>query len=139
MTRPNRGITVSEADFRRMWEDESLTLMAIGQRLGISAQAVVCRADARCLPKRKIFRDRAITDPEFPAMYRAGVSTRELQELYGCAHTVIPKTARAMGLPPRNVGRWSSISIAQFREQQLLARMAEVAAAERAEAKRRAA
>lgn len=52
----NRGKAISEAEFRRMWQDASLSITDIGRHLGIGCNAVRSRAAVRGLGERPIFR-----------------------------------------------------------------------------------
>ncbi len=52
MTAAHRGKVLSTAEFAKLWNDHDMTLSEIGNRLGISAQAVRCRGRARGLPAR---------------------------------------------------------------------------------------
>lgn len=124
----NTGKTVSEAEFRRMWMDPSLSAAEIGRRLGITHQAVSHRARQRGLPPRKgpnvTARRRLIDGPEFAAMWQASVSLTDLARLYGCSHGTVCNAARRMGLPPRYTNRWHMITLADYRALQLRAAMA---------------
>ncbi|PWE48461.1 hypothetical protein DEM26_18100 [Thioclava sp. NG1] len=132
----NRGITVSEAEFRRLWADRSLTRDQIGQRLGgISGEAVRNRAMARGLPFRgKCKRHIAAVqdEAEFERMWLANVSSSVLAEHYRCSRAAIRKTAKRLGLPSRK--SWPrQISMAKFREIDAVRAMHEIAAKNRAE------
>lgn len=130
----NRGKRVSEAEFRRMWMDVTLSTVEIGARLGISAAAVCSRAKTRGLPSRNggsALKVRPITDPEFPAMYRMGVSLTEMADLYRCSRTHIRLEALRLGQAPRNCrGMGQTISIAEYRQRRILQALAKSAARE---------
>lgn len=132
------GKRVSPAEFRRLWFDQSLRVEDIAAQLGITRQAVTCRARVRGLPSRRTLRvyPVLINDPEFADMYLAGVGARELAAHYGCHRLLIPKTAARLGLPPRSRGWMPLITMADYRQQRLAKRMAAVAKAESAAARR---
>ena len=94
----NRGKRISEAEFRRMWEDMSISQSEIGRRLGISANAVKMRAKTRKLPDRPKGRPfaRKMDHGRFVALYRAGLSMHAIARAEGCAeHTVFMALQRA--------------------------------------------
>lgn len=135
MTSRRRGKTVSEAEFRRLWLDRSLTIKSIAIDLDITAQAVRFRAKSRGLdPRRGYPREmvQAIRDPEFARMWNAGVRTCDLVALYQVSHMTVPKTARRLGLPPRGKSfAHRGITLDEYRQSQIAARMSVVAANER--------
>lgn len=111
-----RGAQVSEAEFRRLIEDRSLTLWDIGNRLGISAEAVRGRAITRGISLRTCSKQhiKAITDPEFAELFLANVGLEELAELYGCAPSCVTRSAKRLGLT-RKATRWNRITVADYR------------------------
>lgn len=132
------GKQVSHAEFRRMWNDRSLTLAQIGAELGITATAVTFRAKTRGLPPRgcsKLHLSPIIParEAEFRAMYLGNVQSKALMAHFGVTGSTITKTAARLGLPPRGKA-WShmGITIEQWREARLAARMAATAAATKA-------
>ena len=101
------GKQVSNAEFRRMWLDPSLSQKDIGRKLGISYQAVRFRAIARGLPPARVVKPwkRSITpdrEDEFRRLWLAGVRTADIQAHFGLSYAADPaRSARLMGLPPR--------------------------------------
>lgn len=130
------GAKVSEAEFRRMWLDPRISTREIGERLGISYQAVSHRAKVRGLPPRKganvTARKRAIECDAFAAMWRANVSLADLTRHFGCCHVTISNTARRMGLGPRSANRWNTITLSDFWSAPLREALAERAREEQA-------
>lgn len=115
----HRGAQISRVEFRALWDDPDLTLAQIGERLGITKQAVTNRARARGFPPRT--RDARAhvrkVDPVVAAdMYRAGVPLDQIMTHFGC--TWVP-LRRALGQAPdlrrRGHGKQvGAISIAQY-------------------------
>lgn len=136
----NTGRKVSEAEFRRMWGDNTLTIAEIGKRLGVTGACVSNRAKRRGLPSRNAplvsARERKIDCPDFAGMWSAGVSTAAMAAHYGVANATIWYTARRHGLPSRTLSRWHMISVADYRAVQLREAMA-ASAQKTAEALRR--
>ncbi|MCJ8138417.1 winged helix-turn-helix domain-containing protein [Falsirhodobacter halotolerans] len=133
---PIRGAKVSEAEFRRMWNDPNLTMTEIGRRLGISRHAVAVRAHWRKLPPRgniAAHLAQSIRDPEFAAMWTAGVRYGDLIKHYGVAFATPAKTAARLGLPKRGKNRRSAIGIDEYRQMKIGRDMAAQAAREVAE------
>lgn len=126
-----RGKEMSEAAFRRLWNDPALTKEAIGRCLGISSQAVSQRAQSRGLPARppRTYASLCVLPvDEFRDMWLAGVMTRDIIAHFGCSHLTPKNTARRLGLPLR--GRsWQhrGITIEEYRQVQLAQAMADEA------------
>jgi hypothetical protein len=130
----NRGQVISLREFSDLWNDDRLTVQQIGDRLGVTIQAVSARAKSRGLPPRGKMTARKIAMESVPllrSMWVANVGLREMQRHFGCCHTAITKAARRLGFPPRNATRWNIITIAEFMDQQTAARMVEAAKTER--------
>lgn len=123
---------VSEAEF--LWLDSSLSLADVGQRLGISDDAVSKRAKRRGLPQRSRGGSARRSVPvNFAEMWRAGVATPDLARLCGSGPDFPTRTAKRLGLASRPVGRgFKAISLADYLQQQLAARLAASAAETRA-------
>lgn len=127
-----RGRKISEARFRALWLDPMVRSEDIAALLDITPSAVRFRAKARGLGRKPLLRDKRITDPEFPALYLGGVSGRDLCALYGCTHPRLHRTADRLGLPRRNLRGRKELTLAQYREVALQARMKAAARAEQA-------
>lgn len=130
----NRGKIVSEAAFRRMWMDLTMSREEIGALIGITPQCVMKRAQRRGLPSRKVLAHdtcRVFDVDEFRDMWVTGVRTKDILAHFGCSNPTTTAAAKRFGLPPRG-RRWHhrGISIEEYREIQLGRAMA-------AEAKRR--
>jgi hypothetical protein len=112
----NRGKRVSEAEFRRMWEDHSLPAQVIADRLGITVAAVGCRARIRKLPKREGGKGsgRKLEPVLFREMWEANVKPAHIAAYFGVHVENISKRARLWGFPDRDCNRWNSITMAAF-------------------------
>ena len=135
----NRGKTISEAEFRRMWQDRSLSLAQIGVALGITREAVRQRGKARNMPPRgdsKTHIAAVRDDDAFRRMWIAGVSTNDLMRLHGCSRSAILKAARRLGLSGRGHA-FPGIALDEFLQIELARKLAESAARTQAEMIRR--
>ena len=135
---PREGKRIAPAEFRRLWLDPSVRVDDLATMLGVTRQAVQQRARARGLSPRPMGRlkQTAINDPEFPAMWTAGIRAREIAAHYGCHRLTVCKTARRLGLPPRGKQWGPRMNMATYRQLQLAQRMAVVAKVESAAARR---
>jgi AraC-like DNA-binding protein len=140
----NRGKRISNKALADLWNNPDVTLRQIGEMLGVTVNAVRCRAKARGLPKRfdaKVHASAArkihkAQEPMFRAMYLAHVSTAEIARHFGISHTNVARVAKRIGIPNRGVLHPSrSITVAQYRENLILAQMAETARRETKRAK----
>jgi DNA-binding CsgD family transcriptional regulator len=94
----NTGKQLSEAAFRRLWGDLTISVEEIGRRLGISGNAVKMRAKSRKLPPRPKCRPfaRRYNHSRMACLYGMGLSMAAVAELCGCAeHTVFKALQRA--------------------------------------------
>ena len=113
-----RGKQVTMAEFKRLWDDLSLSLGDIGERLGITEQAVSLRGRRRGFPPRgwpveKL--RRSIDEALFADMWRAGVSVSDICGHFGIAESTMRHNRDRLGLETRgNCGRFRSISLAEF-------------------------
>lgn len=108
--RARRGKRISEAEFRRLWEDRTLTVEQIGKMLDISARAVWSRAMVRGLaprgldkPTMQSFTGRRIE--AFRALWAAGVKQQDIADAFGVSFQTIRRTAARLGLAPRGRAR----------------------------------
>lgn len=85
------GKRVSEAEFRRMWADQTLSQAEIGRRLGISGSAVRSRAATRGLPPRPDDRHfaRQFDHERIVRLYLAGFSAESVSARIGCSLSVV--------------------------------------------------
>lgn len=115
----HRGRTISNAEFRRLWMDNTISTVEIGKLLGISKSAVRDRALSRGLPPRKRGltkrANRRVTAEALRPLWDAGVNLAGLAEYFGVQLESIPKAARRLNMPPRNLTRWNSITLEQYR------------------------
>lgn len=133
MTHPHarRGKSITEAEFRRLWLDNSITRAEIAKRLGIGEAAARSRAIRRGLPARPGFhaklRNWAITADVLLPLWQAMVTTEGIAKHLGVPDKAIHQAAVRLGLPPRNSSRWKCITLEQY-----LAGVAEKVAEKRA-------
>lgn len=125
----HRGKTTSEAEFRRLWMDRTLTQREIGEILGISTTAVQFRAKARGLPPRKkkvpIKALSLAKDPLFVEMMKANVMRTHINRYFGAKENVVNIAAKLAGVDrgPRN--RWNKITVGEFFIRRAMAEEAE--------------
>lgn len=102
------GKTISEAEFRRMWQDESLTITEIGRRLGIGCNAVRSRAAVRGLGDRPIRHPRMSTkkidDDAMQKLWAKGVQIDEICARLGVGKASVRLAVKRLGLPARPHG-----------------------------------
>lgn len=103
-----RGKTISEAEFRRMWQDESLTITEIGRRLGVGCNAVRSRAAVRGLGDRPIRHPRMSTkkidDDAMQRLWAKGVPIDEICTKLGVGKASVRLAVKRLGLPARPHG-----------------------------------
>lgn len=122
-----RGKRISEAEFRRLWDDLSITVAEIGERLGIGQTAVSSRARTRKLPPRPARNGTApVCDPDvLTRLWLADVPILEIAAALGCDEKTVRNTRRRLGLSERGPGkRKTAVSLADFRALQLRIAMA---------------
>lgn len=121
MTKVNRGRKVSEAEFRRLWGDLSLSEAQIGQMLGISQTAVSSRAMTRGLPRRPASGGAiVITDNTlFRRLLLAGLRYADIAERMGCNEKTVRNHRKRLGLPGRGEGKRATMTLADFDALQL--------------------
>lgn len=126
------GRRISNAEFRRMWLDPAFRVSDIAAELGVTRQAVQCRARARGLPPRRPPAVLAIPDLEtFAAMWSAGVPTKDIMAHFACSHLTPRNTAARLGLPRRGRTWRPTTTLHAFREEELGRRLAVSAATAR--------
>lgn len=113
------GRRTSEAEFRRLWLDTSISTEEIGRHLDISQQAVCCRAKARGLPPRGANRATqwAITGEraeQLRAMWEAGVPSGEMLAYFGVTKETLIGTAARLGLPRRGRQRRPTTTLTAY-------------------------
>lgn len=131
--RPRRRVVkVSQPAFAALWADRSLSLTDIGQRIGGLHPVNVGMLGRRLgLPPRIGGRKpRFSFGPEFEAMWRAGVKSREIARFYGCCQPRISREVVQRGLDQRlaQKGR-KGITLAEFLETEIARAMVRSAAA----------
>lgn len=124
---------------RRVWVDTALTTTQAAVQVGLSRSNLWLRARALGLPPRKAGqRSLGIADdPEFAAMWLAGVLIAAMAAHFGCHKFTICRLAREAGLPRRPLGRRIRVTLADFRKLQKLAAMRAMAERENTALKRR--
>ena len=104
----NRGKTISEAEFRRMWQDASLSITDIGRHLGIGCNAVRSRAAVRGLGERPIKHPRMTTkkidDDAMRRLWAKGVPIEEICAALGVSKAPVRLAVKRLGLPARPNG-----------------------------------
>lgn len=130
-----RTVRASAKEVRSHWADRELTLRQAAAALGMSVDALQARAVAMKLPPRKGGRREVIRprqEGEFRAMWRAGVSAREIAQHYSCSYFAVVNTAARLGLPARGTGFRPKLTRAKYLEVRLAVAMSALAASERA-------
>jgi hypothetical protein len=110
----HRGKATSMAEFKALWQDESLSTHDIGAALGISGSAVTIRAQKRGLPARRNRGGvaRPIDMVRFCAMWEAGVKRREIAADMGLCKDSVYRIARRNGLLPKAFAE--CLTVAEF-------------------------
>lgn len=130
MTRPLANITREALE--PVWNRHDIPTEVIAARLGVTRQALSLKARSLGLPSREGNRRKKSDDDTFRRMWLAGVSSTEMAEYFGYSRgAAVSKRRKMLGLPPRTRGKggdtrsgWKeTITIAQFREQELAERM----------------
>ena len=115
-----RGKQVPLAEFRRMWDDMSLSMTEIGSRLGISPQAAALRGKKRGFPLRGYPSEKMqkVTNCDFEMfrrMWDAGVHSKYIAAHFGIATNSVRHYRRRFGLKSRgHGGRIKTITIDDF-------------------------
>jgi hypothetical protein len=126
----NRGKCISEAEFRRLWSDLTITVAEIGERLGIGQQAVTYRAQTRRLPSRpKRGSKLACDDGMFRRLYAAGIPHNEIAQFFGCDLKTVLNTRKRLGLQQRPHGKRCTVRMDDLLRQVLQASARETQAA----------
>lgn len=122
----NTGKRISEAEFRRLWSDLTITVAEIGERLGICQTAVSSRAKTRGFPARPAGTSKPVCDPKaLTRLWNDGVSISGIAKALGCHEKTVRNTRKRLGLPQRGAGRWkSTVSLDDYHAMQLRAAMA---------------
>lgn len=127
----HRGKIVSKAEFKRMWEDLSMTLPEIGAILDINPTAVRKRAIKRGLPGRTVRRRRTpIDEARIKAMLLARVDRLEIAADLKISKNTVVRWSDRLGLSTR-LGK-PLLTLAQFNEKCLFEKMQADAAEVRA-------
>lgn len=126
-----RGKTVSEAEFRRMWADTSISQAEIGRRLGISGEAVRYRAASRNLPPRSPARPfaRKFDHARIVRMYRAGLAMHVIAGVLGCTTSVVRLALDNAGVKRRSRHDPAGVTAAEYMQRALAASAKETRAA----------
>lgn len=125
----NRGLKLSAAEFKRLWQDPTLTTEEIGRRLGIHQTAVCKRATARGFAPRGSMARIAILDTDlFREMWDAGVQIKDMARHFDVSGSNIKRTRQRLGLPNRTRGNSRSfLTLEQFHHDRLARQMARTA------------
>lgn len=125
------GRIVSDAEFRRMWMDLSLSQNEIGRRLGISGEAVRFRAASRKFPPRPKSRPfaRRFDHDRIVRLYQAGLAMHVIAEVQGCTASVVRHALDSAGIKRRSRHDPGGITAAEFMRRALAARASKEQAA----------
>ena len=99
-----RGKRVSEAEFRRLWADLTISVTEIGRRLGISCNAAKQRAAKRGLPQRTNGRPwrRTYDHGKMIRLYSAGLSMLKIAQVFGCSYMTVRQALHRSGVEVRD-------------------------------------
>lgn len=99
----HRGKRVSDGEFRRLWEDMSLSKQGIGRILGISGNCVQKRASARNLPARPGGQPfaRIHDHKRILRLYGTGLSREVVARMMGCTASTVIHALRVAGVTLR--------------------------------------
>lgn len=123
------GKCIPAAEIRRVWLDERLTTTQAAEAVGLARSNLWLRARALGLPPRKNGRRFEITDLAiFERMWRAGVHGPTMAAYFEVAYSAVRATARRHRLPPRPLGTRPKVSLHDFLQMELGARMGASAA-----------
>ena len=120
----HRGKRISEAEFRRIWFDDQLSVADIAAYLGITRHAVQCRARRRGLPPVRGYKRPTVVVPKerhemFARMWRAGVRSVDIRKAFGLRYSTEPaRVARQLGLPPRGRAWRATCTLRGYLERQ---------------------
>lgn len=111
-----RGKRISEAEFRRLWADMTISQSGIGRLLGISGEAVRFRAASRDLPPRPSARAfaRRFDHAKIVRLYRAGLAIHVIAGMEGCSASVVHHALRSAGVSKRGRHDPGAISLARM-------------------------
>ena len=123
---------VSEAELRRAWSDETMTVAEAAASVGITRAALLDRAHSRGFPSRKSGRRFGVPVAEFTKLWNAGVRPTDLQARYHTpCRTTLTETAKRLGLRRFRKGE-SRITLDAYQQIQLTKAMADAARITRA-------
>lgn len=126
------GKCIPAAEIRRVWLDERLTTAQAAEAVGLARSSLWRRARALGLPPRKRGRRFGIVDVAlFTRMWAAGVHGPAMAGYFGVTYWAVYATARRLGLPPRPLGSRPKVTIYDFLQMELGARMGAAAAGAR--------
>lgn len=134
---PLRRIT--RDDLEPLWSRADITIDRMAEVLGVTRQAVSCKAKALGLPSRAWNRYSPAPEHAFRRMWLAGVRSREIAAHFGYSQVKsVTQRARKLGLPKRGPGTDIPFtSLSAYLEPALAGRMAAQAAREAEDRKRR--
>lgn len=130
----NRGRVVSEANFRRMWDNLTIPKAEIGRRLGITGAAVTLRAEARGFPPRPTVRpwQQVHSKGEMVRLFDLGLSLTHIAEVLGCTASTVRHALKKSGRQMRPIRKPAPVPRKDAAEVMLGALMASSAPQERA-------
>ena len=123
------GKCIPAAEIRRVWLDERLTTAQAAAEAGLTRSNLWRRAMALGLEPRKNGRRFEIMDlPLFTRMWVAGVHGPTMAAYFGVTYSAVRATARRHGLEPRPLGTRPKVTLHDFLQMELGARMGASAA-----------
>lgn len=123
---------INRRAFEADWNNRRLTLEQIGARHGCSRRSASRFGAAFGLAPRHCGHQLTYDDALFHALYAAGVSLTEIAGLFGIGKPALVERSHRLGLPRRGRGWHPVMTLAQWREAQVGAAMAQGAAETRA-------
>ncbi|MBK8772911.1 MAG: hypothetical protein IPM06_21110 [Rhizobiales bacterium] len=123
-------IVVSRARFERLWSDIYITTDQIAADIGVHRSSVAGIAQRFGLDQRKSGVKPIKAPLEFRLMWLAGVSSREIAQHFCWSrnHTIV--IARRESLPGRRQGEKAKMSLSEFHQAMMAAKMRHTAAIE---------
>jgi hypothetical protein len=124
---------ISDKTIRQIWADEKTPLRAAAKEIGMSFRAVQSRAVKLGLPARKTG-GKQIDLEGMEEMWAFGLPAKEIGRHYRVHWQTVYNAAKRAGLPKRGRGCAKRITLEEWRQAQVILRLAQTAAREQATA-----